>query len=105
MLVELFRPHIRTLELHLGNNFCQQLTICQTEKDQTSTVQPAVIHESLSKDDEIKRIITKNLDDTPQCTLCHFVVSYLDAVLQSNKSEAAVEAALEKVCSILPRKF
>ncbi|CAF1001411.1 unnamed protein product [Adineta ricciae] len=104
MLVELFRPHIRTLELHLGNNFCKQLTICQAEKNQTSTVQPAVIHEALSKDDEIKRVITKNLDDTPQCTLCHFVVSYLDAVLQSNKSEAAVEAALEKVCSILPSK-
>ena len=29
-------------------------------------------------------------------------MSYLDAVLQNNKSEAAIEAALEKVCGILP---
>ena len=37
-----------------------------------------------------------------ECSLCKYVVSYLDAVLQNNKSEAAIEAALEKVCGILP---
>jgi saposin len=37
-----------------------------------------------------------------ECALCKYVVSYLDTVLQSNKSEAAIEAALEKVCNILP---
>jgi saposin len=52
----------------------------------------------------LKRTIIKNLDDTPECTLCHYVVTYLDAVLKTNKSEAAVEAALEKVCTILPSK-
>ena len=39
---------------------------------------------------------------TAQCSLCKYIVSYLDAVLQNNKSEAAIEAALEKVCGILP---
>jgi hypothetical protein len=29
----------------------------------------------------------------------------LDAVLKNNKSEQAVEAALEKVCTILPGLF
>ena len=37
-----------------------------------------------------------------ECSLCKYIVSYLDAVLQNNKSEAAIEAALEKVCGILP---
>ena len=37
-----------------------------------------------------------------ECSLCKYVVTYLDAVLQNNKSEAAIEAALEKVCGILP---
>ena len=37
-----------------------------------------------------------------QCTICKFVVSYIDTVIQNNKSEAAIEAALEKVCTILP---
>jgi len=31
-----------------------------------------------------------------------YVVSYIDTVIQNNKSEAAIEAALEKVCGILP---
>ncbi|CAF1099474.1 unnamed protein product [Adineta steineri] len=103
-LVELFRPHIRKLELHLGNNFCKQLAICQTEKDNTNAVKPSKIHVPLEKDDELKRTVMKNLDLTPECTLCHYVVSYLDAVLKTNKSEAAVEAALERVCTILPNK-
>ena len=37
-----------------------------------------------------------------ECSLCKYVVGYIDTVIQSNKSEAAIEAALEKVCTILP---
>jgi saposin len=37
-----------------------------------------------------------------ECSLCKYVVTYLDTVLQSNRSQAAIEAALEKVCRILP---
>jgi len=55
-------------------------------------------------DEDLKQIVENNLDDTPQCTLCHYVVSYLDAILKNNKSQAAVEEALARVCSILPRK-
>ena len=110
-LVELFRPNIRKLQLQLGNNFCQQLTICQTTNDKSSSVKPSIVHvplkkvESVKEDDELKRMIVKNLDETPQCMLCHYIISYLDAVLKNNKSEAAVEAALEKVCTILPSEF
>jgi hypothetical protein len=102
-LVQLFAPNIRKLELQLGNNFCKQLTICQTSKDETNAVKPKIIHVPLIKaDEEFKRKITKNLDDTPECMLCKYVVTYLDAVLKTNKSEEAIEAALEKVCTILP---
>ncbi|CAF4371879.1 unnamed protein product, partial [Rotaria sordida] len=37
-----------------------------------------------------------------QCSLCKYVISYVDTVIQNNKSEAAIEDALEKVCNILP---
>ena len=37
-----------------------------------------------------------------QCSLCKYIISYVDTVIQNNKSEAAIEAALEKVCTILP---
>ena len=34
--------------------------------------------------------------------MCKYIVSYVDAVIQTNKSEAAIDSALEKVCTILP---
>jgi saposin len=37
-----------------------------------------------------------------ECAICKFIVSYVDTVIANNKSEAAVEAALDKVCTILP---
>ena len=40
--------------------------------------------------------------NSAECSLCKYVISYIDNVIQNNKSEAAIEAALEKVCSILP---
>jgi len=107
-LIQLFPSNIHQLQLGSGNNFCKQLVICQTPMselkpgihlDQISSKQESNSEED---DDKIKEIITKNLDDAPQCMLCHYVITYLDAVLKNNKSEAAVEAALEKVCTILP---
>ncbi|CAF1457395.1 unnamed protein product, partial [Didymodactylos carnosus] len=60
-------------------------------------------HPHLSSYD-LKQVIDKNVDAEPQCIICHYVVSYLDAILKNNKSEAAIESALEQVCSILPAK-
>ena len=37
-----------------------------------------------------------------ECSLCKYIVGYVDTIIQNNKSEAAIEAALEKVCTILP---
>src|SRR5271154_6248470 len=37
-----------------------------------------------------------------ECSLCKYIVGYIDTIIQNNKSEAAIEAALEKVCTILP---
>jgi saposin len=99
-LVQLFSPHIRKLQLQLENNFCKQLGICQTTEDKTNEVKSKLTKE----EEDLKNRIVKNLDDTPECQLCHYVITYLDAVLKTNKSAAAIEAALEKVCTILPAK-
>jgi saposin len=37
-----------------------------------------------------------------ECTLCEFVVNYVNKALGANRSIAAVEALLEKACKILP---
>ncbi|CAF3915477.1 unnamed protein product [Adineta steineri] len=106
-LVGLFRPHFRKLELQRDNNFCKQLTICQTPMGE---LKPAIqvnlrpLEQHSHDDNDLKEAIINNLDLTPECTLCHYVVSYLDAVIKNNKSQEAVEAALARVCTILPKK-
>ncbi|CAF3349410.1 unnamed protein product [Rotaria sp. Silwood2] len=117
-IVLLFSPNIKELELSPGNNFCKQLTICQTpmielqpaksiaNEDKTVKIDSAeesYIEVSVSNEEK-GPLIVENLSVTPQCTLCHYVISYLDAALKNNKSEEAIEEALKKVCTILPSK-
>ena len=110
-LVQLFGPHMIKLETSVGTNFCQQLSMCQTPM---AELKPAkhlseIIKSSDSSEEhdhnDVKKIVNGNLDDGPECMLCRYVVTYLDAVLKNNKSEAAVEAALGRVCSLLPSKI
>ena len=103
-LVQLMASNIRQLKLGSGDNFCKQLSICQIPM---SEVKPAIYldrQSALQQDEKLKEIILKNLDDLPQCTLCRYVVTYLDAFLKNNKSEAAIQEALSRVCTILPSK-
>lgn len=39
---------------------------------------------------------------SPQCILCEYIMSEIDKMLENNKTEAQIEAALMKVCNILP---
>ncbi|GFN91862.1 proactivator polypeptide, partial [Plakobranchus ocellatus] len=38
----------------------------------------------------------------PQCILCEFVMTQLDNILAENSTEAQIEAALDKICNLLP---
>ena len=79
------KQQCETLAQLYKTNFCSQLPICFSE----DTIQP------LKQPSEITL-------GSAECSLCRYVISYIDNVIQNNKSEAAIEAALEKVCSILP---
>jgi hypothetical protein len=46
----------------------------------------------------VKELTVKSV----QCSLCKYLVGYLEKTLGSNHSSAAVEAALDKACSVLP---
>jgi hypothetical protein len=37
-----------------------------------------------------------------QCTLCEFIINYVNKAIGNNRTVAAIDAALEKVCDILP---
>lgn len=43
-------------------------------------------------------------NQTLPCTLCQYLVNYLDAIIQSNSTEMKFEEELEKACKILPTK-
>ncbi|CAF4224289.1 unnamed protein product, partial [Adineta steineri] len=70
---------------------CNALKMCHNGTQEMTSFKPAEVNEFIES--SIK---------SAQCSLCKYVVSYIDAVIQNNKSEAAIEAALEKVCGILP---
>ena len=39
----------------------------------------------------------------PLCILCELVMKELESMLDSNTTEAQIKAALDKVCSLLPK--
>ncbi|KAI8797151.1 proactivator polypeptide, partial [Biomphalaria glabrata] len=44
----------------------------------------------------------QELKGGPECPLCEFIMQKLETLVQKNASEQQIEAALEKVCSLLP---
>lgn len=101
-IVQLVRVNRKQVQFGSDKNFCKQLTICPTPMSELKPAMP--LRQQTTATQEEKDLVMKNLDETPQCMLCRYVVSYLDAVLKNNKSEQAVEAALARVCTILPRR-
>ncbi|UJR22649.1 hypothetical protein I4U23_025689 [Adineta vaga] len=108
-IIQLFAPYISQLELSPENSFCEQLTICQVPM---IDLKPAILLNKKEKISEINIMkpwekessINQHPRLTPTCTLCQYIISYLDAVMKNNKSEQAFEEALKKVCTILPSK-
>lgn len=37
-----------------------------------------------------------------ECTFCKFLIGYVDTAIQNNRTPAAIEAELEKVCNVIP---
>ena len=103
-IVKLMSTSVRQLQLGSGDNFCKKLTICQTPMNELKPAIHLNQQMKIQKEEQFKKIVVDNVDDTPECTICRYVVSYLDAFLKNNKSEAAVEAALARVCTILPSR-
>jgi saposin len=50
---------------------------------------------------EEPKILAKSLSD-PVCVICEYAVKFLDYELRQNKTQAAIEKALEKVCRLVP---
>ncbi|KAL3875979.1 hypothetical protein ACJMK2_033872, partial [Sinanodonta woodiana] len=46
--------------------------------------------------------VQENLEDTLECEICKYIVTTLDQLVGENKTEAAINATLTKICQSLP---
>lgn len=51
---------------------------------------------------KLPNAVLKKSDNGPQCALCEFVMEEVDSILKKNATEEEIEAALDKVCSLMP---
>jgi saposin len=43
--------------------------------------------------------------DTVECTVCKYVISFINVLIQSNATEQEIEKGLEVVCKLLPASY
>lgn len=85
-LVNQYAPQIINL---LVNDFpadvvCQKLGLCTSSATKEAAKKPISVGGAL------------------ECSLCKIVINEVENLIGSNRSEAAIEAALDKVCNVLP---
>ncbi|XP_053383474.1 uncharacterized protein LOC123564714 [Mercenaria mercenaria] len=73
---------------------CTILSLCSTK-----TVSPLA---TLVKILPEKATALDKLKSSGECVICEFVMKELDSILEDNSTQAEIEKALEKVCSLLP---
>ncbi len=45
------------------------------------------------------------MKDTVECTLCRYVISFINVLIESNATEQEIEKGLEDVCKLLPASY
>lgn len=93
---------------------CQTIKVCTTAVESIPLVNAApIIHEAkplagiiwFKFVKHIRYYKLKFFKDTTQCIVCEFAVKFLEYQLKNNRSEKAVEDALNKVCKLAPSKY
>ncbi|XP_076824290.1 uncharacterized protein LOC143470198 isoform X15 [Clavelina lepadiformis] len=84
----------------LAKNDAEQ--ICSTLYMCGAAVEEEVEEENLLPASQIDETVQDKVSDPVSCAVCRVAVHELDRLLQGNKTEAAVIAALDKVCNIAP---
>lgn len=49
------------------------------------------------------KVASKSVGTDVECVVCEFVMTYLDRMLENNYTEANIEAALDRVCRMMPK--
>lgn len=79
---------------------CNELRVCNDSAEQLAQLlQNAVKLQSAVNKDEADG---KSVSDTIDCQLCELIVGYVDSFIGSNRTEAAIQKALDDVCDVIP---
>ena len=81
---------------------CNNGTQLETSRKYNAKIQLFSIDFLFIGNSKATLMVEKLTGNSVECSLCKYIVGYVDTIIQNNKSEAAIEAALEKVCTILP---
>ncbi|KAK3608183.1 hypothetical protein CHS0354_039197 [Potamilus streckersoni] len=91
-------------KLDLPCDFCYTFLaeIGVKDAEKICSVMDSCQHETDIKEENDQATYSEEPEDDLECNLCKFIVSSLDQLLGNNKTEAAINSTLMKICNSLP---
>jgi saposin len=82
---------------------CQELSLCVAKHRTMRQHVPTPHHHNKKMPEHHHFKNTKKMPTGVECELCVHIFNYVDSLIEGNKTVTSVEAALDKVCSFLPK--
>lgn len=95
-----------SFDMHKEGDICMTLGMCTVQPESKA---PEVLHVSMEADGFIQaqtsKQTTPEVQITPQCTFCLFIINKLENMLPKERTEESIVKALETICNHLPDHY
>lgn len=89
---------------------CQQLALCVKKMDADLDIDEAIIVQVIAipafptkSDVSVESKEVDDLKDTPECVICEFVMTKLEAELKDKTSRDEIKKTIENICTKMPK--
>lgn len=89
---------------------CQQLALCVKKMDADLDIDEAIIVQVIAipafptkSDFTVESKEIDDLKDTPECVICEFVMTKLEAELKDKTSRDEIKKTIENICTKMPK--
>ena len=89
---------------------CQQLALCVKKMDADLDIDEAIIVQVIAipafptkSDFTVESKEVDDLKDTPECVICEFVMTKLEAELKDKTSRDEIKKTIENICTKMPK--
>lgn len=89
---------------------CQQLALCVKKMDADLDIDEAIIVQVIAipafptkSDFSVESKEVDDLKDTPECVICEFVMTKLEAELKDKTSRDEIKKTIENICTKMPK--